>query len=104
LTGQSGNPCVIDLAGALPIDVDSGGYWIARSSRAMTAKLSGPLRFLTAQCAFAHLLRATRLFHLEFSIVSCMYAGTTIKHLFRMPAEIRTTNNIHGEKVRLSDA
>jgi hypothetical protein len=86
------------------IPVVTGSPGQAWSSRAMTAELSAPLRFLMAQCAFAYLLRATRLFHLEFSIVSCMYAGTTIKHLFRMPAEIRTTNNIHGEKVRLSDA
>jgi hypothetical protein len=35
LTGQSSNPCTIDAAEALPYR-DSGGYWIARSSRAMT--------------------------------------------------------------------
>jgi hypothetical protein len=35
LTGQSSNPCVIDVAGPVP-QRESGGYWIARSSRAMT--------------------------------------------------------------------
>jgi hypothetical protein len=36
LTGQSSNPCAIDVAETLPKQ-KSGGYWIARSSRAMTA-------------------------------------------------------------------
>jgi hypothetical protein len=35
LTGQSGNPRVVDVAETLP-HAESGGYWIARSSRAMT--------------------------------------------------------------------
>jgi hypothetical protein len=35
LTGQSSNPRAIDVSETLP-DRDSGGYWIARSSRAMT--------------------------------------------------------------------
>jgi hypothetical protein len=35
LTGQSSNPCAIDVSETLP-QRESGGYWIARSSRAMT--------------------------------------------------------------------
>jgi hypothetical protein len=38
LTGQSSNPGVIDVARTSPRP-QSGGYWIARSSRAMTVKM-----------------------------------------------------------------
>jgi hypothetical protein len=40
LTGQSSNPCAIDVFETLP-HWESCGYWIARSSRAMTAKGAG---------------------------------------------------------------
>jgi hypothetical protein len=35
LTGQPSNHRALDVAKTLP-DEESGGYWIARSSRAMT--------------------------------------------------------------------
>jgi hypothetical protein len=40
LTGQSSNPRAVDVAKILP-HRESGGYWIARSSRAMTVKKEG---------------------------------------------------------------
>jgi hypothetical protein len=36
LTGQSGNPRAVDIREALR-NQESGGHWIARSSRAMTS-------------------------------------------------------------------
>jgi hypothetical protein len=38
LTGQSSNPRAVDAAEALPHG-ESGGYWIARSSWAMTIEM-----------------------------------------------------------------
>jgi 8-oxo-dGTP diphosphatase len=42
LTGQSSSPCAIVVFKAVP-HRGSGGYWIARSSRAMTAIVGGAL-------------------------------------------------------------
>jgi hypothetical protein len=42
LTEQSSNPCAIGVAETSPHG-ESGGYWIARSSRAMTANWELPL-------------------------------------------------------------
>jgi hypothetical protein len=52
LTGQSSNPCAIGVFETSP-HLESGGYWIARSSRAMTVRFVCGERYASLDSGFA---------------------------------------------------